>query len=69
MASMIEFVAAVTRFPLASCTCTLMAGEIDSVEMALEGWALKTSWVAAPAVISNSADVAELKPEALATRV
>jgi len=37
--------------------------------MALEGSTLMTNWVAALAVMSKGDDVAELKPELLATRV
>ena len=54
---------------LAVLSLTTLAGEIAALASVLEGWTLKTIWVASPAVISKSTDVAELKPEALATRV
>ena len=69
MASMTESVAVVTRFPLASFTCILMAGEIAALASASEGWTLKASWLAAPAVMLKPAEVAEVRPEELAMRV
>ncbi len=69
MAKVMESVAVMTWFPLASCTCTLIAGEITSVETASVGSILKTSLLASPAVMLKGADVAELKPATLAMRV
>ena len=40
IASVIESVAVVTRFPPASCICTWIAGEITAVETALLGCTL-----------------------------
>ena len=69
MAKVMESVAVMTWFPLASCTCTLIVGEIASVAMASVGSTLKTSLLAAPAVMLKGADVTEPKPGTLATRV
>src|SRR2546425_137071 len=49
IARVMEFVAVVTRAPLASCTCTWIAGEIATVGAALEGWTLKASCAGGPA--------------------
>ena len=69
MAKVMESVAVMTWFPLASCTCTLIAGEIVLVAMASLGSTLKISLLASPVVMLKGAEVAEAKPGALATRV
>jgi len=69
IANVILSVAVGTRFPPASSTCTLMAGEIATVETALVGSALKTNCVAAPTVMSKLVEVAVLKPPAVASKV
>ena len=69
IASVIESVAVGTKLPPASCTWTLSAGEMVVAAVVLVGSTLKTNCVAAPAVMSKLADVAVLKPEAVASRV
>ena len=69
IANVMESVAVVTRLPPASCTCTLMAGEMDEVATVLVGSTLKTNCVAAPAVMSKLVEVANVSPEAVASRV
>ncbi len=60
MASVMEFVAVVTSFPLASCTCTLTPGEIAVLTSALVGWTEKTSLLAGAAVMLKEDEVAEV---------
>ena len=69
MAKVMESVTVGTRLPPASCTWTLMAGEMEVVDTALLGSTLYTSWVAAPTVMSKLAEVARVRPEAVASNV
>ena len=69
MAKVILSVAVGTRFPPASCTCTLMAGEIDNVAAVLIGPTLKPNCTALPTVMSKLADVTVLNPPAVASSV
>ena len=55
MASVMGSLAVMTRFPPASCTYTLMAGEIATVETVLEGSTLKASWAGGPGVTVKAA--------------
>ena len=47
----------------------MMDGEIAPLVSALVGCAMKISWLASLALMSKATDVAELKLEALATKV
>src|SRR5207245_2643717 len=54
----------VTVFPWASCAVSWTAGVITEPAVALVGWTLKTSCVAAPAVAVNALLVAPVRPPA-----
>ena len=69
MANVMESVAVGTRLPPASCTWTLMAGEMDVVDTVFVGSTLYTNWVAAPTVMLKPAEVANVSPEAVPSRV
>ena len=69
IASVILSVAAGTRFPPASCTCTLMAGVIVAPGGVSVGSTLNPSFVALPSVMSKLTVVAVVKPPAVASSV
>ena len=69
MAKVMLSVAVGTRFPPASCTWTLIAGEIDNVAAVLEGSTLKPNCTALPTVMSKLAEVAVVNPPAVASSV
>ena len=69
MANAILSVAVGTRFPPASCTCTLITGVIVAMAVVFVGSTLKTSCVGPPNVISKLVDVAVLKPPTVASSV
>ena len=69
MARVILSVAALIRFPPASCTCTLMAGVITAPGGVSAGSTLNPSFVALPSVMSKLVDVAVLNPPAVASSV
>ena len=58
-----------TRLPFESRTSTLTAGEIDAPEAVFEGWTLKASLFAAPAVTLKELLVSPVNPLADAVRV
>src|SRR5213592_1152674 len=55
-----------TRLPSGSCAATCTAGAIVAPPVAVLGCAVKTSWVAPPAVMANGALVAPARPAAVA---
>jgi hypothetical protein len=58
-----------TRLPFESLTSTLTAGEIDAPEAVFEGWTLKASLFADPAVMLKELLVSPVNPLAAAVRV
>ena len=69
IANVILSVAVGTRFPPASSTWTLIAGETDTVAAVFTGSTPKASCVAAPTVMSKLVDVAVPSPPAVASNV
>jgi len=69
IANVMLSVAVGTRFPPASCTWTLMAGEIATVETVLVGSTLNASCAAAPSVMLKLAEVAVVNPVTVASKV
>jgi hypothetical protein len=62
-------VSVVTRFPPASCTCTTTAGAIAWPAVVVEGCWVKTSLLAAPAVMLKAVLTAEVSPVLVAVSV
>src|SRR3954467_6938383 len=59
----------VTVFPNASCTVTCTAGLIATPAVAVDGWTVKASLVAAAGVMLNAAEVAPVSPPEAAVSV
>ncbi len=59
----------VTRLPFESRTSTLTAGVIDAPEAVFEGWTLKATLFAVPAVMLKELLVAPVRPALEAVRV
>ena len=69
IANVMESVAEATRLPPASWISTSMAGEMEVTDCVLVGSTLKANCEAVPNVISKLADVAKVRPEAVASNV